>query len=132
MIGKFAFKLPEDVVERFVNNDYFDGTLRYDGSGKCDINSCRLAFKFRHLNPKIGIGYRMKHLPKEFEHKTPHWWVEIKDKVWDFNYDGDKMAYLIWDKDKYYDFFGIIIEKEVIDKINCPKKEMIWYDFSQF
>lgn len=60
----------------------------------------------------IRSGYRAKTMPNEKD-KTgnPHYWVEVKDKVWDIGISPeigpDEWIHYIYDKEYFYTFHGI-------------------------
>jgi hypothetical protein len=60
----------------------------------------------------IRSGYRPNTMPNEKD-KTghPHYWVEVKGKVWDIGLsslmEADDWIYFIIDKDYFYDMHGI-------------------------
>ena len=98
--------------------------------GCCQANACRIALKFKRLNPKVRSGYRMKAMPSEKEEDTPHFWVEMNGKVWDvLNTRGAGMVYVIWDIEDFYECYGIELHKEWNKKLDYGG-EYVWHFLS--
>lgn len=127
-------EIPKGVIVKPVNKDHYN-CVTSDGFGKCDINACRLAIKLININPKVVAGFRMKSNPNEWKTKSPHFWVEIKDKVWDFSYSlENELLLLIWDKETFYEYDGVKVCKQTTTYFNMGSQDFklgLWKSFAE-